>query len=101
MDDYSMGYRPSHSSRSSRSRLKVAERNAGYWLEHLPNDRVAYWDFDADFSRPLPWGPQKDTSAGAIAASGLLDLAKQTKSPQRQAASMSLCRILVMRRGSR
>ena len=66
--------------------LEVAERNAGYWLSHLPTDHVPYWDFDADLSQPLPWGPQKDSSAGAIAASGLLDLAKQTKSPERAEA---------------
>jgi len=63
--------------------LEVAERNAGYWLDHLPADHVPYWDFDADLNQPLPWGPQKDSSAGAIAASGLLDLAKQTASPER------------------
>ena len=66
--------------------LEVAERNAGYWLSHLPADHVPYWDFDADLSQPLPWGPQKDSSAGAIAASGLLDLAKQTKSPEQAEA---------------
>jgi unsaturated chondroitin disaccharide hydrolase len=66
--------------------LEVAERNAGYWLRRLPEDRVPWWDFDADTSQPAPWGRQKDSSAGAIAASGLLDLAKQTKSPERAAA---------------
>ncbi len=39
---------------------------------------MPYWDFAADLSQPLPWGPQKDSSAGAIAASGLLDLEGQT-----------------------
>jgi unsaturated chondroitin disaccharide hydrolase len=34
----------------------------------------------------LPWGPQKDSSAAAIAASGLLNLARQVDSPQRSAA---------------
>jgi unsaturated chondroitin disaccharide hydrolase len=62
--------------------LEVSERNAGYWLKHLPDDRVSYWDFDADLSQPLPWGPQKDSSASAIAASGLLDLATQTESAE-------------------
>jgi unsaturated chondroitin disaccharide hydrolase len=62
--------------------LDVAERNAEYWLTHLPADKVSYWDFDADLSQPLPWGPQKDSSAAAIAASGLLDLSKQTRSPE-------------------
>ncbi|NLS97255.1 MAG: glucuronyl hydrolase [Planctomycetaceae bacterium] len=60
--------------------LQVAERNAEYWIANLPDDHVPYWDFHADLSQPLPWGPQKDSSAGAIAASGLLDLAEQTES---------------------
>jgi unsaturated chondroitin disaccharide hydrolase len=70
--------------------LEVAERNAAYWIEHLPADRIPYWDFDADLSQPLPWGPQKESSAAAIAASGLLDLAKQTKSPERAVAYHNL-----------
>lgn len=61
----------------------VAERNAGYWIEHLPADSVPYWDFHADLDRPLPWGPQKDSSAAAIAASGLLNLARQVDVPER------------------
>ena len=47
---------------------------------------MPYWDFDADLSAPLPWGPQKDSSAAAIAASGLLDLERQTDSLDRAAA---------------
>jgi len=66
--------------------LAVSERNAAYWLAHLPADKVPYWDFCADLSQPLPLGPQKESSAAAIAASGLLDLARQTKSPERAAA---------------
>jgi unsaturated chondroitin disaccharide hydrolase len=66
--------------------LDVSERNADYWLSHLPDDRVPYWDFDADLSQPLPWGPQKDSSAAAIAASGLLDLARQTRLPEKRTA---------------
>jgi unsaturated chondroitin disaccharide hydrolase len=62
--------------------LEVAERNARYWIDHLPDDKIPYWDFHADLSQPAPWGAQKDTSAGAIAASGLLDLSRQTKSPE-------------------
>ncbi|HVX14669.1 MAG TPA: glycoside hydrolase family 88 protein [Pirellulales bacterium] len=66
--------------------LAVAERNADFWLKHLPADGIPYWDFSADLSQPLPWGPQKDSSAAAIAASGLLDLAKQTPSSERSSA---------------
>src|SRR5262249_34430669 len=62
--------------------LEVAERNARYWIVNLPADKVPYWDFQADLSQPPPWGAQKETSAAAIAASGLLDLARQTTSPQ-------------------
>jgi unsaturated chondroitin disaccharide hydrolase len=58
--------------------LAVAERNARYWIDHLPADKVCYWDFGADLSQSPPWGRQKESSAAAIAASGLLDLAKQT-----------------------
>lgn len=66
--------------------LEVAERNAGFWLKNLPADGIPYWDFRADLSQPMPWGPQKDSSAAAIAASGLLDLARQTKSAERSQA---------------
>jgi unsaturated chondroitin disaccharide hydrolase len=58
--------------------LEVAERNAKYWLINLPQDKIPWWDFHADVTQPAPWGAQKDTSAAAIAASGLLDLARQT-----------------------
>lgn len=61
--------------------LDVAERNAAFWIANLPKDRVPFWDFDADLAQPAPWGAQKDSSAGAIAASGLLDLSQQTSSP--------------------
>jgi unsaturated chondroitin disaccharide hydrolase len=66
--------------------LAVSERNADFWLKNLPADKVPFWDFDADLSQPPPWGAQKESSAGAIAASGLLDLAKQTRSPEKAAA---------------
>lgn len=65
--------------------LAVSERNADYWLANLPDDHVPYWDFDADLSQPPPRGAQKDSSAGAIAASGLIDLAKQTAAPEKAA----------------
>ncbi len=66
--------------------LDVAERNADFWLTHLPKDHVPYWDFAADLSEPAPWGAQKDSSAGAIAASGLLELERLTRSVDRAVA---------------
>src|SRR5690606_4285620 len=62
--------------------LGIAERNARYWIAHLPDDHVPYWDFNADLSQPAPWGAQTESSAGAIVASGLLDLAEQTSSAE-------------------
>ena len=64
--------------------LDVAQANADYWLNHLPQDRVPYWDFNADLQQPPPLGAQKESSAGAIAASGLIDLSSQTDSAERQ-----------------
>lgn len=63
--------------------LEVAERNAEYWISHLPEDKIPYWDFHADLTQPPPWGRQKESSAAAIAASGFWDLAQQTQSPER------------------
>lgn len=79
------GYSQVYALTGSDEWLAVSERNADFWLANLPTDGVPYWDFDADLSQPAPWGAQKDSSAGAIAASGLLDLAKQTKSPEKAA----------------
>jgi unsaturated chondroitin disaccharide hydrolase len=75
------GFSQAYELSGERELLDVAIRNAEYWLAHLPADRVPYWDFDADLSQPAPWGAQKETSAGAIAASGLLHLARQVDDP--------------------
>ena len=52
--------------------LDTARRAADWYLEHLPADRIPYWDFEAP---GIPDAP-RDTSAAAIAASGLLELAR-------------------------
>ena len=44
---------------------EAAERGAAYYLGHLPQDRIPYWDFSAEPGEP------RDASAGAIAAYGL------------------------------
>jgi unsaturated chondroitin disaccharide hydrolase len=54
--------------------LETAMLNADYYLENTPEDGVSPWDYDAPDSGPLA-RTQVDTSACAIAASGLLDLA--------------------------
>jgi unsaturated chondroitin disaccharide hydrolase len=50
--------------------LDTARRTADYFLAHLPSDHVPYWDFDL----PSLAGEPRDSSAAAIAASGLLEL---------------------------
>jgi unsaturated chondroitin disaccharide hydrolase len=56
--------------------LETAERCATYYLRRVPEGGVPYWDFD------IPAGPARiwDSSAGAIAASGLWNLAELTRS---------------------
>ncbi len=57
--------------------LQTAMLNADYYLENTPADGVTPWDYDAPDDGPLAKS-QVDTSACAIAASGLLDLAEVT-----------------------
>ncbi len=54
--------------------LRQAERIADFYLGHpnLPADKVPYWDFNAP-------GEERDASAAAIAASGLLELSQYSK----------------------
>jgi unsaturated chondroitin disaccharide hydrolase len=53
--------------------LQGAKRVAHYFLAAISGDAVPVWDFR--IPAPDPAGEPKDTSAGAIAASGLLELA--------------------------
>jgi hypothetical protein len=50
--------------------LKTAQHTADYFVNHLPADGVPYWDFEAP---DIP-DASRDASAGAIAASALLEL---------------------------
>lgn len=50
--------------------LDTAKRMAAYFLSMLPEDDVAYWDFDVQVEE----GTYRDSSASAITAAGLLEL---------------------------
>ena len=65
--------------------LAAAELNATYYLQNTPADGVTPWDYDAPEAGPLS-RTQVDTSAAAITASGLLDLADYTADPLRARA---------------
>ena len=64
----------------------ASERAARWYIEHLPQDHIPYWDFDVAGD-----GEPRDTSAGAIAAYGLLLLAELgTDLPAAETAEKSL-----------
>ncbi|MNI79304.1 Unsaturated glucuronyl hydrolase [compost metagenome] len=52
--------------------MSAARKVAQFFLDHLPADGVPYWDFRLPAEAQ---GMPRDSSAAAIAASGLLDLA--------------------------
>jgi len=57
--------------------LETAEACADFYIEHSPADGVPPWDYDA----PPESRSQVDTSAAAIAASGLFQLARLCADP--------------------
>lgn len=54
--------------------LEKAKKVTQYFIEHLPKNNVPYWDFDFTDGSDEP----RDSSAGAIAVCGMLELAKYT-----------------------
>jgi unsaturated chondroitin disaccharide hydrolase len=67
---FALAYRETHDPRY----LEAARGLADYYLARLPADLIPYWDFQAP---NVPDEP-RDSSAAAIAACGLLDLADLT-----------------------
>jgi unsaturated chondroitin disaccharide hydrolase len=65
---FTMAYRETGDARF----LETARRTADYFTARLPADKVPYWDFQAP---NIPNEP-RDSSASAVAASGLLELAR-------------------------
>jgi hypothetical protein len=70
--------------------LRAAEKSADFFITNLPADAVPYWDFRV----PNKTTAERDASAGAIAASGLYDLARWTPEPARSRYSDAADRIL-------
>jgi len=62
-----------------------ADRAADWFLEHLPDELVPPWDFDAPAGGPL------DASAGAIAASALLELGREDDARRLLDALVATC----------
>ncbi|GAB7331058.1 hypothetical protein MBLNU13_g02550t1 [Cladosporium sp. NU13] len=54
--------------------LEASQRMADWFIEHLPDDRLPFWDFDAKY---VPNVTPRDSSAATVAASGLILLQGQ------------------------
>jgi len=61
--------------------LETASKLADFVIDHLPEDYVPYWDY---YAPNIP-NEEKDASAAAIAASGLLELSGLVNSTELQA----------------
>ncbi|WP_019636567.1 glycoside hydrolase family 88 protein [Paenibacillus fonticola] len=59
---------------NDRKYLRAAQRVAHFFIAHLPEDEVPHWDFRVETGLA---GEPRDSSAGACAASGLLELAEE------------------------
>ncbi len=107
------GFTVAYRQTGDRRLLHAARRAAVWWLRHLPQDDVPFWDFDAPalargVHAPLALSsaglrpPERDSSAAAIAASGLLDLALLEAGPRRagrfREAAVATLRSLASRR---
>lgn len=69
--------------------LATAKQMAGYFLDNLPADGIPRWDFNAPAT-----DLQKDSSAAAIAAAGLAELAQYDASRDWRGAAHDLLGIL-------
>lgn len=71
--------------------LDAAWRCAEYFLAHLPSDGVPFWDLVYTDGSDAP----RDSSAGAIAACGFLELARVDPDPQRASRARAAAEALV------
>lgn len=70
--------------------MGTARKVADWFLAHLPADAVPFWDFRSpDLPRDV-----RDSSAGAIAACGLLDLARMTGEDRYRDGALRILRAL-------
>ena len=74
----------------NRELLSTAERAADWFIAHMPPDGVPYWDL----RHPAIPFVERDASASAIAASGLLDLARHASGVKRDIYRAVALRIL-------
>jgi len=71
--------------------LEASHKAADWFMSHLPPDHVPYWDFSVPQAPPQP----RDSSAGAVAASGMLILNELDPDPAQKSADVDSARTLL------
>lgn len=84
---FTMAYRYTHDERF----LDTARRTADWFVGHLPPDHVPYWDFDVPQDQSSP----RDSSAAAVAASGMLELSTAESDPARRDGDVDAARAML------
>ncbi len=72
------------------SYIQLFERVTDFFLRHLPEDLIPYWDFDFDTGSTEP----RDSSAAAIAVCGMLEMAKYLDDEKRKKYTDAANRLL-------
>ena len=72
------GFTTTYRFTKSKHFLEAAENVSNYYIDHLPEDGITYWDFNVPKDEKHPYIP-RDSSSASIAASGLFELYEHTK----------------------
>ena len=72
------------------SYIDLFVRVTDFFIRHLPDDLVPYWDFDFDTGSAEP----RDSSAAAIAVCGMLEMVKYLDDPQAEKYKEAALRIM-------
>lgn len=84
------GFTTAYALSGNQELLRTAQKTADFFIAHIPPDGVPYWDL----RHPQIPFVERDASAGAIAASGLLALARQTGNPKYRETAERILRTL-------
>ncbi|MDY3031256.1 MAG: glycoside hydrolase family 88 protein [Clostridia bacterium] len=70
--------------------IDIFRRVTDYFLDHLPEDLVPYWDFDFTTGSDEP----RDSSAAAIAVCGMLEMAKYLEKDEAEHYTQAALRLI-------
>lgn len=84
------GFANTYKYTGEQSYLDGAKRTAYFFLSQLPEDRVSHWDFRTGSRDLVP----RDSSAAAIAASGMLEIARHVQPAEAEFFREEASRIL-------